>query len=116
MGRAEAVGGVGEPERGEGSSGTGEGVGSASRGSEGEKLRVVMGGRSLADIRRDREALEVVERKEILEVELKGERCNADGGVGIGAGHTCRCVAWKGHPPFEGGPERPHGCACGALW
>ena len=41
------------------------------------------------------------------------ERCGADGGVGIGAGHRCACTGSKGHAPFYG---KAHGCSCGALW
>ncbi len=42
-------------------------------------------------------------------------RCGNDGGVGIGAGHVCRCVREAGHSmtDYNG---RAHGCTCGALW
>lgn len=41
------------------------------------------------------------------------ERCNADGGQGIGAGHVCKCNAPAGHEPIYG---VGHGCSCGAVW
>jgi hypothetical protein len=40
--------------------------------------------------------------------------CNHDGGWGIGAGHSCRCVRKAGHSLTDS--PRPHGCSCGALW
>jgi hypothetical protein len=39
--------------------------------------------------------------------------CGNNGGVGIGAGHTCQCTRKTGHPRDS---ERPHGCSCGAMW
>lgn len=39
--------------------------------------------------------------------------CQHDGGIGIGAMHTCYCIRPKDHPIDS---ERPHGCNCGALW
>lgn len=41
------------------------------------------------------------------------ERCLADGGTGLGAGHHCKCVGKKNHEPYYG---VGHGCGCGALW
>lgn len=43
----------------------------------------------------------------------EGMICGHSGGVGIGAGHTCICVRTPWHAMDS---ERPHGCACGALW
>lgn len=48
---------------------------------------------------------------------VQKEKCNNDGGRGIGAGHVCRCVREKGHTTriYQADP-RTHGCSCGALW
>lgn len=35
--------------------------------------------------------------------------CRNDGGVGIGAGHSCSCNELEGH-------DGNHGCSCGATW
>lgn len=48
-------------------------------------------------------------RERLVEV----TRCAHNGGQGVGAGHTCKCVRSKGHPLDS---DRPHGCSCGALW
>lgn len=37
------------------------------------------------------------------------ETCGHDGGIGIGAGHRCRCICRPHHTTH-------HGCECGALW
>jgi hypothetical protein len=43
------------------------------------------------------------------------ERCNDNGGYGIGAGHECLCMRNKNHSTTDYG-GRSHGCSCGALW
>jgi hypothetical protein len=48
-----------------------------------------------------------------MDSESRPGSCNHNGGVGIGAGHVCRCVRLPGHPLDS---DRPHGCSCGALW
>lgn len=53
-------------------------------------------------------------RHQVVDTTRPG-RCNDDGGVGIGAGHICRCTRELGHPMTDHS-GRAHGCTCGALW